>query len=84
MQGVHLVPGRWPPQYVGMATEATRRFLWFFLPIAAVLATIGGYWIKGHSPHEIDRALAKDHPLQFAKVRSAAQAIMQLDSCLLL
>jgi hypothetical protein len=67
-----------------MATEATRRFLWIFLPIAAVLSAIGGYWIKGHSPHEIDRALAKDYPRQFAKVRSAAQAMVQLDSCLLL
>src|SRR6266481_3453907 len=67
-----------------MATEATRRFLWIFLPIAAVLSAIGGYWIKGHSPHEIDRALAKDYARQFAKVRSAAQAMVQLDSCLLL
>jgi hypothetical protein len=78
------VPGRQPPQDVGMATEATRRFLRIFLPIAAVLAAMGGYWIKGHSPHESDRALAKDYPRQFAKVRSAAEAMVQLDNCLLL
>lgn len=75
--------GRLPAQDVGMATKAAR-FLRIFLPIAAVLAAIGGYWIKGHSPHESDRALAKDHPLQFTRVSSAAEAMVQLNSCLLL
>jgi len=67
-----------------MVTEATRRFLCIFLPIAAVLSAIGGYWIKGRSPHESDRALAKDYPRQFAKVTSADEAMVQLDNCLLL
>jgi len=67
-----------------MITESTRRFLWIFLPIAAVLSAIGGYWIMGHSPHENDRALAKDYPRQFKRVGSAAEAMVQFDDCLLL
>jgi len=63
-------------------TDETRRFVWIFLPLALVLALIGGYWIRGHSPYERDRSLAKDHPLRFPKVNSAAEAIVQLDTCL--
>jgi len=66
-----------------MADDATQRFLRIFLPIAAVLAVIGGYWFMGHSPNGQDRSLAKDHPLHFAKVNSGAEAMVQLDSCLL-
>ncbi|HXY25772.1 MAG TPA: hypothetical protein VEI73_14045 [Candidatus Acidoferrum sp.] len=63
-------------------TDATRRFLFIFLPIAAALAVIGGYWIRGHAPYERDRNLAKEHPLRFPKVNSAAEAMVQLDTCL--
>jgi hypothetical protein len=76
--------GRAALQDASMATDATRRFLWVFVPIAAVLAMIGGYWIRAHSPYGRDRSLAKDHPLQFQRVDSAAEAMVQLDACLLL
>jgi len=71
-----------PLQDACMATDATRRFLWIFLPIACVLALIGAYWIRGHAPYARDRSLAKDHPLQFRRVDSAAEAMVQLDTCL--
>jgi len=63
-------------------TDETRRFLWIFVPVAVVLAVVGGYWIRGHSPFERDRSLAKDHPLRFPKVNSAPEAMVQLDTCL--
>ena len=66
-----------------MATDATRRFLWIFVPIAGLLALIGGYWIRGHAPYARDRSLAKEHSLRFSRVDSAAEAMVQLDSCLL-
>jgi hypothetical protein len=63
-------------------TDETRRFVWIFLPIAVVLALIGGYWIRGHAPFERDRSLAKERPLRFLRVNSAAEAMLQLDTCL--
>lgn len=66
-----------------MPTEATRKFLWLFLPVVLVMAVIGGYWVWVHSPHGLDKSFAKDHPLSFLGAKSAGEAMLQLDACLL-
>jgi hypothetical protein len=66
-----------------MSTDATRRFLWLFLPVVAAVVVIGGFWFMERSPHRRDRSYAKDHPLGFLAANSAGEAMLQLDGCLL-
>jgi hypothetical protein len=66
-----------------MLDQATRRFLWFFLPFALALVAIGGYWVSAHTPRERDKSFAKEHPLGFTRAGSAGEAMVQLDACLL-
>jgi hypothetical protein len=70
-------------QYASMPDPATRRFLWFFLPVALVLVAIGGYWVSAHTPRGREKRFAKDHPLRFTRASSAGEAMLQLDACLL-
>ena len=67
-----------------MASEDTQRFLKIFLPIALVLAVIGGWWIRGHSSKGRDSELAKERVLQFRRVDSAEEAMVQLEMCLMI
>jgi hypothetical protein len=66
-----------------MPDQATRRFLWFFLPFALVLVAIGGYWVSANAPHGREKRFAKDHPFGFTRAGSAGEAMLQLDACLL-
>ena len=67
-----------------MATGDVQRFLKIFLPIAVVLAVIGAWWIKGHSSKGRDGELAKERLLQFRRVDSAEEAMVQLEMCLMI
>jgi hypothetical protein len=80
---VHLVPDLLPQQDGCMPTDVTRRFLWLFLPVCVVLLAMGGFWIRGHSPHARDRGYAKDHPIGFLAANSVGEAMLQLDVCLM-
>jgi hypothetical protein len=66
-----------------MPVDATRRFLWLFLPVVVVVLVIGGFWVWAHTPRELDRSYAKDHPIGFLAANSAGEAMLQLDLCLL-
>jgi hypothetical protein len=66
-----------------MSVDAKGRFLRLFLPVVVAVFFIGGFWIRGHSPHERERSYAKDHPIGFLAANSAGEAMMQLEVCLL-
>jgi hypothetical protein len=66
-----------------MPDQATRRFLWFFLPVALVLVAIGGYWVSAHTPRGREKSFAKEHPFGFTRAGSAGEAMVQLNACLL-
>ena len=77
-----IVSGCLTLQDASMSTEATRKFLWLFLPVVVVIAVSGGYWLRGHSPRGREKQFAKDHPLAFLGAKSADEAMLQLDACL--
>jgi hypothetical protein len=66
-----------------MLDQATRRFLWFFLPFALILVAIGGYWVSAHTPRGREKSYAKGHPFAFTRAGSAGEAMVQLNACLL-
>jgi hypothetical protein len=66
-----------------MPTDATRRFLWLFSPVVAILVVIGGFWIRAHTAHGRDKSYAEDHPMGFLAANSPGEAMLQLDACLL-
>ena len=66
-----------------MPAEATKRFLWFFLPFALIFVMVGGYWTSAHWPGAREKRFAKDHPLNFTYAGSGGEAMLQLDACLL-
>lgn len=66
-----------------MPAEATRRFLWLYVPVAVVLVLIGGYWLSTHTAHGREKSFAKDHPFGFTGAGSAGEAMLQLGACLL-
>jgi len=65
-----------------MGDGAASKFLKLFLPVLAVAAIIGGYWLVGRSVSARDRSYAKDHPIGFLAASSAGDAMLQLDLCL--